>query len=49
MDDPVTACFRTAEIEHDGIVARRSNTASIVHSRKIAVPLILAEVLAAIA
>jgi len=29
MDDPVATCFRIAEIEHDGIVARGSKKASI--------------------
>ena len=29
MDDPVATCFRIAEIEHDGIVARGSNQAPI--------------------
>jgi hypothetical protein len=29
MDDPVATCFRIAEIEHDGIVARGSNKAPI--------------------
>jgi hypothetical protein len=29
MDDPVATCFRIAEIERDGIVARGSNKAPI--------------------
>jgi hypothetical protein len=29
MDDPVATCFRIAEIEHDGIVARGANKAPI--------------------
>jgi len=36
MDDPVAACFRIAEIEHDGIVARGSNEAPIGGWRDIA-------------
>jgi len=29
MDDPVATCFRIAEIEHDGIVARGSEKTPI--------------------
>src|ERR1035437_9906372 len=36
MDDPVATCFRIAEIEHDGIVARGSNKTPIGSWRKIA-------------
>src|SRR6202521_5125632 len=39
MDDPVATCFRIAEIEHDGIVARGSNKAPIGSWRKIAIAL----------
>jgi hypothetical protein len=28
MNDPVAGCFRFAEIEHDGILARGSNEGS---------------------
>ena len=34
MDDPVATCFRIAEIEHHGIVARGSNKAPIGSWRK---------------
>jgi hypothetical protein len=40
MDDPVATCFRIAEIEHDGIVARGSNKAPIGSWRKIPITLI---------
>jgi hypothetical protein len=39
MDDPVATCFRIAEIEHDGIVARGSNQAPIGSCRKIPITL----------
>jgi len=29
MEDPVATCFRIAEIEHDGVVARGSDKAPI--------------------
>jgi hypothetical protein len=40
MDDPVATCFRIAEIEHDGIVARGSNKAAIRSWRNIPFTLI---------
>ena len=40
VDDPVATCFRIAEIEHDGIVARGSNKAPIGSWRKIPITLI---------
>src|ERR1700687_1492401 len=39
MDDPVATCFRIAEIEHDGIVARGSSKAPIGSWRKIPITL----------
>jgi hypothetical protein len=40
MDDPVATCFRIAEIEHDGIVARGSNKAAIRSWRNIPISLV---------
>jgi len=39
MDYPVATRFRTAQIEHDGIVARGSNKAAIGSWRKIPITL----------
>jgi hypothetical protein len=40
MDDPVATCFRSAEIEHDGIVARSSDRAPMDSWREIPITLV---------